>query len=173
MAPDRFKRLADLFSAAVQQGIGEPAEVAKGDGAGDERLEAEVKTVLPARVDETATTETMDFNQYGGRLFKSRYHLDRVLGRGGFAVVYLGHDPQLHDRLVVVNILVEHVDRAWFLRKFEGEWKALARIRHPGVVGVLDHGETPERTPFIVMEFVEGSTLQSAIIEEGMELARV
>jgi serine/threonine protein kinase len=181
MIPERFKRLADLFPAALAKATGEAVELEDSASPGDQALEAEVAQVLPwdprrnapPLTGERTATATMDEDRYAGRLFKSRYQLDEMIGRGGFGVVYRGRDTGLHDKPVVIKILLDHVDRAWFLRKFAEECKALARIRHPGVVGILDQGETPERTPFLVMEFVEGETLQSAIGEGRMELARV
>src|SRR5262249_17400967 len=86
---------------------------------------------------------------------------------------YLGQDGQLHNKLIVAKILREHSEREWIRKKFEEECKALARIRHPGVVGVLDQGKTDEGIPFLVMEFVEGGTLYSAIKQGGMDLRRV
>ncbi|MGH9799495.1 MAG: serine/threonine protein kinase, partial [Blastocatellia bacterium] len=53
------------------------------------------------------------------------------------------------------------------------EMEALARINHPGVVGVLDTGAMPDGKPFLVMQFVEGKTLRSAMIPQGMDFDRV
>jgi predicted Ser/Thr protein kinase len=99
-----------------------------------------------------------------GTKIKDRYLIERELGRGGFGVVYLARDEQLHSRPVVVKILLEHgAESEWFNRKFREEREALARLDHPGVVGVLDAGETAEGRPFLVMQYVDGVTLRSVL----------
>src|SRR3569832_1411527 len=57
-------------------------------------------------------------------------------------------------------------------QKFFQEMEALARIDHPGVVGVLDTGQTPEGKQFLVMQYVEGQTLRAAIETGGMEISK-
>lgn len=177
MSTRRFKRIADLLSAALEQ---RTAADEADDGRGDQRVDSELEEVLGSAghrsAPQTAETETMlqaEPDRHSGEVLNNRYRLDRVLGRGGFGVVYLAHDIKLHNKPVVIKILRDHVDRTWFLKKFDEECKALARIGHPGVVGILDQGDTPDGSAFLVMEFVPGPTLQSAI-ENGrqMQLSR-
>ena len=92
------------------------------------------------------------------------------LGQGGFGEVYLAHDRQLNSKPVVVKLLAEHEGRDdYFQRTFAQEKEALARIDHPGVVGVLDAGEAPDGRPFLVLQYVNGVTLQSLITKAGLE----
>lgn len=109
-----------------------------------------------------------------GMVIKDRYRIERELGRGGFGAVFLASDQQLMDRPVVVKILLEQgVSDTWFQRKFAQEIEALSRINHPGIVSVIDTGELPEGQPYMVQQFVEGSTLRHAIKPGGMDLVRV
>jgi serine/threonine protein kinase len=87
-----------------------------------------------------------------------RYTVERTLGGGGMAVVYLARDREL-DRPVAVKILAGHVlgDTA-FRERFVREARMAARLSHPNVVSIYDTGEEDGR-PFIVMEYVEGETL--------------
>ncbi|HYW72641.1 MAG TPA: serine/threonine-protein kinase [Pyrinomonadaceae bacterium] len=106
-----------------------------------------------------------------GRVLDARYLIESELGRGGVGVVYLAHDLKLHNRRVVVKALLdESLDNAWVVQKFQQEKEALARVDHPGVVGVLDTGELPDGKPYIVMQFVDGVTLRSMIKPEGISL---
>jgi len=99
-----------------------------------------------------------------GLLLKGRYRVERELGRGGVGVVYLARDEQLHDRQVVIKVLLERsAESKWFQKKFKQELMALVRIDHPGVVGALDAGEMPDGKPFFVMQFVPGVTLRSVM----------
>jgi serine/threonine protein kinase len=88
----------------------------------------------------------------------SRYRLERPLGHGGMASVYLGHDTEL-DRPVAVKLLAENAAGDDGLRKrFVREARLAARLSHPNVVSVFDAGEEDGR-PYIVMEHVQGKTL--------------
>jgi tRNA A-37 threonylcarbamoyl transferase component Bud32 len=136
------------------------------------------------------STETMDNDkttatlvesdppsEYLGMVLKDRYLIERVLGKGGLGLVFLARDKQLVNRAVVIKVLVaERGDQrydTWFQKKFKQEMEALARINHPGVVGVLDTGVMHDGKPFLVMQFVEGKTLRSVMISQGMDFDRV
>ena len=95
-----------------------------------------------------------------------RYRLERALGHGGMATVYLGRDSEL-DRLVAVKVLAASLagDEA-FRRRFLREARLAARLSHPNVVGVYGAGEDAGG-PFIVMEYVEGRTLAELLGERG------
>jgi eukaryotic-like serine/threonine-protein kinase len=106
-----------------------------------------------------------------GSVLKDRYSIVRELGRGGFGRVFLAHDLQMHDRPVVVKIKLDQVvDDPWFERKFSEELRALTLIDHPGVVGVLDNGRTADGKPFLVMQYIEGTTLRAILTPEGLPL---
>lgn len=93
-----------------------------------------------------------------GTLLGQRYRLDAEIGRGGMGVVYRGHDTVL-QRDVAVKVLSEATlddeSRARLLR----EAQSAAQLNHPNIASVHDAGET-EGIPFIVMELVEGPSLQ-------------
>jgi serine/threonine protein kinase len=121
---------------------------------------------------DTGIAPTWDQNMSGRRL-KERYVLQRELGRGGFGVVYLAADEQLLFRLVVVKVMLNATPDAWQKRKFRDEIEALARLNHPGIVSVLDSGETADGRPFLTMEYVEGTPLRAIMRPEGMDIQRV
>jgi len=88
-----------------------------------------------------------------------RYRVERTLGHGGMAVVYLASDDELR-RPVAVKVLARQLIgdesvRARFLR----EARLAARLSHPNIVRVYDAGKTDDEQPFIVMEYVPGRTL--------------
>ena len=92
-----------------------------------------------------------------------RYRLDRPLGHGGMATVYLARDTEL-DRPVAVKVLdaADEGLRARFVR----EARLAARLSHPNVVSVFDAGEDGGR-PYIVMEHVEGQTVAELLARRG------
>lgn len=108
-----------------------------------------------------------------GQTIDDRFLIEKELGRGGVGAVYLAHDRTLHDKRVVIKVLLDRsLENSWVVQKFQQEKEALARVDHPGVVGVLGGGELPNHQPYIVMQFVDGVTLRSQIKSEGMPLDR-
>ena len=107
----------------------------------------------------------------------SRYRIVRQLGRGGIGAVYLARDERLMGKLVVIKILLDQLGddetQQWVRTKFQQEIEALARLDHPGVVGVLHADELADGRPYIVMQYIEGSSLRSAMAREGMRFGRV
>jgi serine/threonine protein kinase len=100
------------------------------------------------------------------QVLDSRYRIERPLGQGGMASVYLAHDEEL-DRPVALKILADHLaGDATFRDRFEREARLAARLSHPNVVRVFDVGESDGR-PFIVMEYVEGDTLADELGRHG------
>ena len=88
-----------------------------------------------------------------------RYRLERPLGHGGMATVYLAQDEELR-RPVAIKLLAENLasDTA-FRERFLREARLAARLSHPNVVTVYDAGEAEDGRPYIVMEYVPGTTL--------------
>ena len=102
------------------------------------------------------------------RLLGGRYELDSVIGRGGMAEVYRARDLRL-DRVVAVKTLRSDLARdPTFQARFRREAQSAASLNHPSVIAVYDTGEdmigdTP--IPYIVMEYVDGSTLRDLLRE--------
>ena len=99
--------------------------------------------------------------QLGGR-----YEIGDLLGRGGMAEVHLGHDTRL-GRAVAVKMLRPDMARdPSFQARFRREAHSAAALNHPSVVAVYDTGEDEvggNPVPYIVMEYVEGSTLRELL----------
>ncbi len=99
-------------------------------------------------------------------LLNNRYQLQKLLGTGGMAVVYLAVDRML-ERPVAIKILRADYSRdEGFRERFHQEAKAAANLSHPNIVTVHDFGIDSERL-FIVMEYVPGTTLQALLQTRG------
>jgi eukaryotic-like serine/threonine-protein kinase len=100
------------------------------------------------------------------RVLSGRYELGSRLGKGGMATVFRGTD-RLLGRTVAVKVLApQFADDRKFVERFRREAQAAAGLNHPNVVSVFDTGSV-DGVHYIVMEFVEGTTLADIIREEG------
>ncbi|MBL1083183.1 protein kinase [Streptomyces actinomycinicus] len=108
--------------------------------------------------------------RYAGQaLAGGRYQLRDLLGEGGMASVHLAYDSVL-DRQVAIKTLHTELGREQaFRERFRREAQAVAKLTHTNIVSVFDTGEDDlggMATPYIVMEFVEGRPLGSALEED-------
>ncbi|MBI2807245.1 MAG: serine/threonine protein kinase [Planctomycetes bacterium] len=95
-----------------------------------------------------------------------RYHVLAKLGEGGMGAVYQAHDTKL-DRVVAVKVLpAGRLHDADAVARFQREAKALARLSHPHIIQAFDSGDERGRH-FLVMEFVEGVTLDKVLRQHG------
>jgi serine/threonine-protein kinase len=94
-----------------------------------------------------------------------RYRLERELGTGGMATVYLAEDLK-HHRQVAVKVLRPDLAATMGAERFEREIQVAARLQHPHILGVLDSGEAGGFF-YYVMPYVEGETLRDRIARSG------
>lgn len=101
-----------------------------------------------------------------GDVLDGRYEVLQRLARGGMATVYRAWDRRL-ERIVAIKVMHEGLgDDADFAAKFDREARAAARLCDQSVVSIFDQGYDHGR-PYIVMEFVEGSTLRTLITRDA------
>lgn len=97
-----------------------------------------------------------------GSVLGGRYEIIEKIGSGGMAVVYRGKDKKL-DRFVTIKVLrEEYIGDEEFIERFQSEACSAARLSHPNIVRVYDVGEDGDIN-FIVMEYIHGDTLKTAI----------
>ena len=95
-----------------------------------------------------------------------RYEIGRLLGRGGMAEVHLGRDTRLGRSVAVKMLRPDFARDPSFQVRFRREAHSAASLNHPAVVAVYDTGEDEfagNPVPYIVMEYVEGSTLRDLV----------
>jgi serine/threonine protein kinase/tetratricopeptide (TPR) repeat protein len=99
------------------------------------------------------------------KVLESRYSIERELGRGGMATVYLAEDLR-HDRRVAVKVLHPELSSALGPDRFLREIKLAARLNHPHIVPLFDSGEAGGYL-FYVMPVVEGESLRDRLLRDG------
>ncbi len=123
--------------------------------------------------DETKSSETRAFDNKSGELLVpgepasvnhqqiGRYRVQKVLGKGGFGVVYLARDEQL-DRFVAVKVPhAELISKPDDIDSYLAEARVVASLEHPHIVPVYDVGSTPDWPFYVVSRFIPGTDLAS------------
>jgi serine/threonine-protein kinase len=107
-----------------------------------------------------------------------RYRLDRALGAGGMATVWLAHDLR-HDRDVAIKVIHPDLGAALGGERFLAEIRTTARLQHPHVLPLLDSGDAGDGLLYYVMPFVRGETLRDRLererqlpIDDALRIAR-
>jgi serine/threonine-protein kinase len=93
-----------------------------------------------------------------------RYRLDRELGQGGMATVYLAEDLK-HHRRVAIKVLKAELAAVIGAGRFLREIQTIANLQHPHILGLIDSGEV-DGTAYYVMAFVEGESLRDRLTRE-------
>ena len=102
----------------------------------------------------------------------NRYLLQTLLGQGGMSKVYQAFDTKFEDRIVAIKLMTNYsaVSGQHLIKRFMGEVQAISRLKHPNIIQILDFGITPDEapfdgSPFYVMEYFDGKTLQNLLTE--------
>ncbi len=106
-----------------------------------------------------------DIPQALAAALQDRYILERELGRGGMATVYLAHDLK-HDRPVALKVLHPDLAVALGSERFQREIRIAARLQHPHILTVLDSGEAAAQLWF-TMPYVDGESLRARLRRTG------
>ncbi|MEO1086079.1 MAG: serine/threonine-protein kinase [Acidobacteriota bacterium] len=189
MNDDRWRRVEQLFAAAVDLDDEDRRALLRREGAGDSEVIREVEELLAAEstdvdliseVVEGAAAELVKADDA-----KATPHLlgpwrvEERLGEGGTSVVYRAtRDDDQFSKQVALKVLKRGMDTDDILRRFAIEKQILARLDHPNIARLLDAGTTPDGRPYFVMELVDGAPIDAycdrmkLTIDERLELFR-
>src|SRR5277367_3349018 len=99
-----------------------------------------------------------------------RYRVEKVLGQGGFGLVYLAHDGQL-QRYVAIKVPHRNlVDRPEAAEAYLTEARTVANLDHPHIVPVHDVGRTEEFPCYVVSKFIDGTDLATRLKQSRLPL---
>ena len=102
-----------------------------------------------------------------GTTLDGKYILIEVIGRGGMGVVYQAQDTSIDRRVAIKILLSEHLSDTVNVKRFRHEGKAASRLNHPHVITTYDFGISSAGQPYIVMDYLQGSSLEDLIEKEG------
>ena len=102
-----------------------------------------------------------------GDLFAARYRLQELIGEGGMGRVFRAEQRSLGRSVAVKFLRPSLADDEHMLRRFHNEVRAASMLSHPNLVSVIDFGVTVPGGPFLVMEYVRGTSLSRILDSEG------
>jgi serine/threonine protein kinase len=180
MTPERWQIVSKIFNEATALRVEERQRFLEEACAGDRTLMAEVESLLSAHEDagdfiespivENVVGDISEMPTLTGTLI-GHYRIDKSIGRGGMGDVYLATDTRL-DRCVALKKLPEKCSTdSLLLKRLRNEARAAATLNHPNVATIYSIEDIDEK-PFIIMEYVEGRTLDAVTPPEGMDIGR-
>ena len=187
LTPAHRNRVRELFAEGIQtspadrpgwlkhQCAGLPSEVrdqladllAANDEAGD--------FLRDPTVDPAALVAGFIFDGPGSELVPRQigpYTLRRVLGRGGFGIVFLAEQFEPIKREVALKLITPGKDTRQVIARFEAERQALARMGHPNIAQIIEAGATDAGRPYVVMEWVDGPSIVAYAEQHRLPFAR-
>jgi eukaryotic-like serine/threonine-protein kinase len=115
---------------------------------------------------ESSNTSSSEALGLVGRVLSERYRIESLLGEGGMGAVYLAEHVLMRKRLAVKVLHAEMTRMPEMVARFEREAMAAAHIEHPNVAAATDFGKLENGAFFLVLEYVEGTSLRD-LIEKG------
>lgn len=176
MTPERWAQIRQIFDGALERREQDRTAYLQAACAGDEPLRREVESLIASHKDaeDFMASPIADLNQIGlseiamdvssasvPRVPRvGPYQLEKRIGRGGMGSVWLASrvDQEYHKK-VAVKMVKRGMDSVEILRRFRMEREVLARLEHPNIARLIDGGSTPEGSPYLVMEYVEGTPI--------------
>ncbi|MEZ5291105.1 MAG: serine/threonine-protein kinase [Vicinamibacterales bacterium] len=176
MSDPRLARVAALFDRLADRPEADWAAVLAGEPDGSVRDEARALLVRDrtggAPIAETIARAAKGLPAPSAEARRlGPYRIVGELGRGGMGVVFEAvRDDASFDKRVAIKVATSASLDPELVRRFLDERQILARLEHPNIARLLDGGTTPEGTPYLVMELVEGTPITEAARRDGLGL---
>jgi len=182
MTPERFEEIRRAFDAMVERPPAEVAAALEKIGAADPALRDEIERLLAARsldhpvLDRQAvellglTTSSVEGESLEGRQVGA-YRVLRLIATGGMGAVYEAQRADdVFAKRVAVKVCAATIVGERIRERFRWERQILARLEHPNIARIMDGGATEEGSPYFVMEYVAGVSLDRHAEQRGLGL---
>ncbi|MGH7270161.1 MAG: serine/threonine protein kinase, partial [Polyangiaceae bacterium] len=113
------------------------------------------------------SSESLDIGVQAGDVLAGKYRVEQVLGVGGMGVVVAAHHLQLDEKVALKFLLPHALTNAEAMARFEREARAAVKIKSEHVARVSDVGKLENGSPYMVMEYLEGTDLAGWLEKRG------
>jgi serine/threonine-protein kinase len=103
----------------------------------------------------------------GGTILSGKIRIERVVGQGAMGIVFEATDMSLQRRVAVKVMAPERANNAEARKRFLREARAALRLSSEHVTRLIDAGELDDDTPYLVMEYLDGCTLEAVLVRDG------
>ncbi|HSE41256.1 MAG TPA: serine/threonine-protein kinase, partial [Acidobacteriota bacterium] len=167
MDPERWKRVDDIFQAALNHEPSARAAYLEVECKNDDTLRTEVEQLIANHEKQSSLFENPATDLAAAFFAEQGMHKDTIahykiikkIGSGGMGDVYLAEDTRLNRNVAIKVLPSEFTKDKERIRRFEREARALSALNHPYILTVHDIGQIDSST-FIVSEYIEGETLR-------------
>jgi eukaryotic-like serine/threonine-protein kinase len=170
MDASRWERLKQLLDLALEKEPDQRSAFLHEACAGDESLRQEVESLLAAYQEAGVTVKgsiripsvfkSADVQHQAQHRRIGPYQVLQAVGSGGMATVYLAtRADDEYRKLVAIKVIHPDIAHPELQRRFRNERQTLAALDHPNIVRLLDGGTTEDGMPYLVMDYVEGTTI--------------
>jgi eukaryotic-like serine/threonine-protein kinase len=167
MQPEFWQQIQELFLQAADLTPRQQQAFLDTACAGDPQLRREVESLLESdrgdSYDLAATIEDLAQSVLSSESDTGHlgpWRVGRKLGQGGMGTVYLAtRDDRLYEKQAAIKLVTHGMDTEGVLARFRRERQILAGLEHPYIARLIDGGSTPDGRPYLVMEYVEGQTI--------------
>lgn len=180
MNPERWKRIDELFHAALELNPAERTAFLVKACKDDQALYGEIEALIASHGKESSLFENppadlvadllANEDAYRGTI--AHYRIIKKIGSGGMGEVYLAEDTRLNRKVALKLLPKEFTKAKERIRRFEREARAVTALNHPYILTVYDIGEFNSST-FIASEFIDGETLRQKIQSSKIPLKEI
>jgi len=172
--PEQWEKIKEIVGVALERNASQRTAFVEEACAGDEKLRAEVESLLSAHAEagnlsESAfTTEVLDAPPVSRVL--GPYRLLKKLGEGGMGQVWLAEQTVPVRRKVALKLIKAGMYDDSAFRRFQSERQSLAIMDHPAIAKVFDAGATSDGQPYFAMEYVPGVAITNYCDEKKLTI---
>ncbi|HJQ67349.1 MAG TPA: protein kinase, partial [Blastocatellia bacterium] len=187
MNPEQWRKIQELFEAALERPADERAPFLARACAGDEETQRRVEAMLAADAEDdlmmdrpayhaasalaTSMPDNDDLQSFSGEII-GVYRLVRELGHGGMGTVYLAYDTRLGRRAALKLLPSGLINNPERVRRLQREARAATALNHPNIITIYDFGQDNGRD-YIASEFVQGCTLRDYVGSPALTLNQI